>query len=327
MDCLQNAIGISQSCGNGTYPFGYIDELDGISLKSLSSVEGGKYLSAQRMINEKLQIVGSKMKEKLGMLLGDTIIEQSVQSIIPIQFSEDVLTGAYGTPGLRIEKKPTTLTNLYVPRFYFKSQTAVEDLEVTISDGNQSVVHLVTADANEEVAIECNFSSSNLVVSITYDAANPSQTVEPYTGNISPYTTYGCDGCIDCGGCNGLGNFYLKMVSIDFDGEERSKYYGLRADVQMTCDVEKMICIMAPKNTWIFKYMVGVEVALESIATDRMNFFAINSKDWWKEAAQRWQWEADRLFDQNGPSILKMLQKSDSQCFTCTGRHTSYTTG
>ena len=327
MDCLQNAIGISQSCGNGPYPLGYIDELDGISLKSLSSVEGGKYLSAQNMLNSKVQVVAGKMKERLGALLGDTMIEQSVQSIIPIQFSDVVLTGAYGHPGLRIEKKPTTLTNLYIPRFYFKSQTAVEDLVVTISDGHLSVDHLVTAEANEEVAIECNFQSSNLEITITYDAAQPSQTVEPYSGNISPYTTYGCDGCVDCGGCNGNGNFFLKMRSIDFDGEERSKYYGLRADVQMVCDVEKMICIIAPKNAWIIKYMTGVEIALESVATDRLNFFAINSKDWWKEAAQRWQWEADRLWDLNGPSMLKMLQKSDSQCFTCTGRHTSFTIG
>ncbi len=327
MDCLNNAIGISPQCSNVVYPLGYIDELDGISLKSLASVEGGKYLSAQNMVNQKLQIVGSKIKENLGRLLGDTVVEQAVATIIPIQFSEDIITGAYGTPGVRIEKRPTHLTKLYIPFFHFKSATEVTDLVVTISDGQQSVDFSVSAEANEEVSIQCNFSTDQLVVTITYSAADPSQTIEPYTGNIAPYNYFGCGDCHNCGGCSGEGNYYLKVNSIDFDGELASRYYGLRADVEIVCDTERMICFMMNKNPWLFKYGLGVEIAKESIATDRLNFFAINSKDWWREAMGSWQYEMDKLWNDNGPSILKQLQKHDSSCFTCTGRHVQYSIG
>jgi hypothetical protein len=321
MDCLNGAIGLSASCSDAVYPMGYVDDLEGISLKSLSAMESGKYIGYQNMIDSKMRIVGSKVSEKLGMLLGDVVIDQSVQSIIPIGFSEDSLTGATGTPGLRITKKATALTALFVPRIYFKSATEVNGLVITITDGHNSMTVEVDAEADEEVPIDTNFTSSNLEITISYNGADPSQTIEPYTGNINPYHRYGCITC------SWGGNHYLKMTGIDFEGNESSKWYGIRADVLMICDRSKMVCLFANKNPWIFKYMLGVEIANESVATDRMNFFALNTKDWWREMSAKWQYESDKLWDDAGVSIKKILQKAEPSCFICTGSHVRYSIG
>lgn len=322
MDCLNNFIGISAACTQVT-PISnqYIEDLEGVSIKSLAAVEGGKYFTAQNLINEKMRVVGNKLVDRLGLLIGDISIEQSTDAIISRGFSEDSLTGSSGNPGLIIEKKASVFTKLFIPRLYFKSATAVSGLDITVDDGHQSQVFIIDADANEEVVIEANFLSGNLQVDVSYPAVGPSHDIEPYTGTISPYHRY------DCSSCGYGGSHYLKMKGIDFDGEESSSWYGIRADVQLVCDREKMICLVAKRNPMLFLYALGVELANEAIASDRLNFLAMNNRDWWSERGKDWASQFNELWLVNGDGIRSFLQGQDSSCFTCTGVHVRYSTG
>lgn len=315
MDCLNNFIGV-HNCNSIVPTSGlYITDLEGISIKSGSSIESGKYLTFQNLVDSKMRLVGSKMLDRLSTLLGDVYVEQSMDSLIAKNFGEDFLAQEDGNPGWRVEKRPTSLSKLYIPRFYFKSHTAVERT-ITITDGVNTETFDVVAGADEEVVIESRFFSSQLKVDITYNSdAEPSDDgVSPYSENISPFDAYYYDGCNTC-----CGHRYLMIHGLDFDGAEKSVYYGIRADIELICDKEKMICLLSGTNKTIFLYALGVEILNEWIASDRFNFLAMNSKEWAAEKRIEWSFEVDKLWSSNAQGIKNVLMSKEPKCFTCNG--------
>ena len=268
-----------------------------------------------------MRVVGNKFQPLLGLLVGELIVEQNTHQIISIGFDEDYKTDGYGNPGLIIEKRPTKLTKLNLQRVYFKSHNEVNDLDITITDGVQTQVETISALADEEIIIDLNFITDNLSITITYECAGVSQTVEPYTGNISPFDRWGCSDC------SGHHSEYLRMRSLDFEGDESLVWYGIRADVQLICDTEKMICLLAHKNKVVFLYALGVELMNEFVASDRLNFLTLNNKDW--AAAKSLEWEAryKEMWAVNGQSIRRSLMNEEKDCFTCGGTHVQYGIG
>lgn len=316
MECLSNFIGISAACTPTASKSGlYIEDYPGFSIKTLAQIEGGKYLTVQAMLNRKLTVVGLELSDMLSSLLQGVVIEQAADFLISKSFCEDYFAQQDGTPGLRIEKGMTALSKLYVPRFYFKSHVAVTDLVVTISDAERSETFEVTANADEEVVIECNFLSSQRKIDITYTSSNtPSDSgVAPYTQNIGEYHTFDYSDCDSC-----CGHRYLKIHGLDFNGSEKSVYYGIRADIELICDKEKMVCLIAPQNKSLIFKMTIIQVLKEWIASDRFNFLAMNSKEWAKEQIAILQSEIADLWFGNGDGIKNLLVNTEKKCFKCT---------
>lgn len=317
MECLSNFIGISASCTPTASKSGlYIEDFPGFSIKSLSQIEGGKYLTVQAMLNRKLTVVGLQLSDMLSSLLEDVYIEQAADFLISKSFCEDYFYQEDGSPGLRIEKGMTALSLLYVPRIYFKSHIAVSNLVITVSDSSRSEIFTIDALADEEVTIEVNFLSSQRKIDITYSSTDDvsSLGVAPYTQSIGEYHVFDYADCDSC-----CGHRYLKIHGLDFNGSEKSVYYGIRADIELVCNKEKMVCLIAPQNkTLIFKLTI-IEVLKEWIASDRFNFLAMNSKDWAKEQITILNNEIAELWFGNGPGIRNLLMNTEKKCFKCTG--------
>jgi hypothetical protein len=321
MECLDNFIGISERCvGTPASKSGkYIEDFEGFSVKSLSLIEGGKYLTVQAMLNAKLRIAGEKITEVLGGMLGDVYIEDSVDSLISKNFDDLFFDQQDGIPGLRIEKYPTALSYIFIPFIYFKSDIDVNGLVITISDGFNLVQYSVDALAGEEVSIQVDYSTGQQSVDITYNSSiePSSQGVAPYKSNISVYRKYENR---DCGKCSNVcGHRYLKIHGLDFNGVEQTSYYGIRADIQLRCDREKMVCLIAPNNKTLIFYYAVIEILNELIAGDRFNFLAMNSKEWAKEKKVEIENKIAELWDINGPGIKNLLTHSEKKCFKCTG--------
>lgn len=323
MECLKNFIGVSNRCeGTPASKSGlYIEDLEGISVKSLANIEAGKYLTVQAMIDAKLRVVGAKMLDTISGMINGITVETAADSLISKSFGEDYFAQANGSPGLKIKKYPTSFSSIFINTLYFKSHTAVVDLDILVDDGVNPQIFTISADADEEVTIECNYSTLQSVVTITYTSdAGPSDLgVSPYTEDISSYGSFYIPGSRDCSGCDDCGHRYFVVKGIGFDGSEKSSYYGLRPNVSLVCDREKMVCLLAPMYKTTVLYALGVELVNEWIPSDRLNFLAMGSKEWAKEKSAEWQNKVAQTWFDNSEGIKNLLTHTESKCFKCTG--------
>lgn len=311
MDCLNGFFALSKSCQVELPTSGlYIDSLEGISLKSLSNIVGAEKLTAQKLVDEKTQLIGELLKSGPSKYLFQSVVDHSVDSLISKDFKKDgQLESEAITRGLRLEKKRGKLTVLKVDRIYFKSATAVTALEITVTDGVNPKVYELTAEANEEIEIEANYSTNGLQIDITYD----SETVEPYTGTVCPYNTFVDSDCIGCGGCKSL-----KIRAIEGDGLVLN-YRGIRVDASVMCDREKMVCLIANDQKLPIMYLVGAEILKEWIGSDRINYITINSKEWAEKKIVEWEQKGWELLHENSQGIIKYLKQAEPKCFICQG--------
>lgn len=319
MSCLTNFVGISEACTPVASKSGmYIEDFEGISVKSISAIEGGKYLTVQNLVNAKLRIVEQKMSERISGLVDNLTIYEALDTLISQSFGTSFLAQEDGNPGLRIEKSTTAFSKIFIPYLYFKSNTPVTALQITVSDGVNSEVFTLDALAGEEVAIECGFSTTQRKVDITY-----SSDTTPSDPGVAPFTqpiNYGFNflsrpipGC--CEPCSE----FLRIRGLDFDGTEVSRYMGVRADIQLLCDRDAIVCFIAPKYKLIVFYYLIIEILNEWIASDRFNFLAMNSKDWAKEKVNELNGRIDRLWFDNSDGIKQAIVNSEPKCFNCTG--------
>lgn len=321
MDCLTNFIGISSRCSGPASKSGlYIEDIEGFSVKSLSLIEGGKYLTTQALVDRKMSVAGQKILDMISGLISGIYVEAAVDSIVSKSFDDEYYGQQDGNPGLRIEKYPTSFSKLYLTNLYFKSHTAVQQLQITVTDGFNPQVFTIDAAADEEVVIEVNYSTLQRRIDVTYSSdAGPSDTgVSPYYSDISFWNNWDLY-TRDCTGCNPCAHRYLRVRGIDFGGQEKSTYYGIRADVSLNCDKEKMICLIAPQYKTMFLYALAIEILNEWAASDRFNFLAMGSKDWAKEKKAEFENKVDYLWSINSEAIKNLIVHSEKNCFTCTG--------
>jgi len=272
---------------------------------------GADKLTAQKLIDEKTQLVGEWMKAQSSSFIFESVIGSNVDSLISKDFCNETTTGLDSKRGIRIERKRGQLTALSVERIYFKSATAVTALEITLTDGVTTETYEVTAEANEEVVIEVDFQTSSLWVDITYQ----DESVEPYIGSISPYHNFADMGCaVGCAGsCHSM-----KIRTIE-DENYLIAYRGVRVDCSVKCDRSKMICLVAKDQALAFLYLVGAELMKELSFSDRINFLTISNKDEAKLKAEEWTTQANAMLVDNSQGIKRYLESQQKECFICNG--------
>ena len=316
MGCLDNFFSLSKGCQTVAPSSGlYLDSLEVISLKGLSNIVGADKLTAQALVNEKTTLVGELLKANPTVMLMGDAVEHSIDSIVCKDFKNESIAGLESKRGMRVEKKRGYMTSLVIERFYFKSATAVTDLEITITDGVNEDVHVVTALANEDVVIEANFHTQNTWVEIYYEDAS----VEPYIGSLCPYNNF-VDS--DCRGC--VGGKSIKVHAIQ--GEDLLiQYRGIKVDASVQCDRDKMVCLIAEHQKAALLYLVGAEVLKEWSTTDRLNFLAVASKEIAKEKAIEFEAKGNELLAANAQGIRKYLESKQKECFICNSVNYGYT--
>lgn len=316
MECLENFIGLSQSCSDVAPTSGiYLDDFQGITLKQMASTESGKWLSAQNALNNLVRIEANSLKERIREILGDAISETSIESIFSKNFGEDYFDQEDGTPGLRIEKRATKLSHLFISEIHFRSHVEVSGLVITITDGVNPVSYTVDALADEEISVLVNYKSNQTKIDITYSStAGPSDNgVAPYKDTIHYSNRWGCNKCTN------KGTFYIQINGLDFSGQESTSLYGIQADVELRCDQERMVCLIAQHYPMMFATGVVERECREWAMSDRFNISTLGSRDEAGQLAEFYKKEKIQMWFDNGPAISKLLRSAESQCFTCTG--------
>jgi hypothetical protein len=316
MECLLNFIGLSQSCSEIAPTSGiYLDDFQGITLKQMASTESGKWLSAQNALDNLVRIEANSCKERLREILGNVIIETAIESIFSKNFGEDYFPQQNGNPGWRAEKRPTKLSYMFMSNVRFKSHTAAIGLVITITDGVNPVTFTIDTEADEEYSLMVNYSTTQTKIDITYSStAGPSdEGISPYKGSVPDYQRWGCNKC------SNKGTDYIQIHGLDFDGVEKNEFYGIQADVELRCDMERMVCLIARHYPMMFATGVVERECREWAMSDRFNISTLASRDEAGQLAEFYKKEKIQMWFDNGPALTKLLQSAESACFTCTG--------
>jgi len=327
MECASGFIGIRQACasaGMSAPKSGlFIEDLEGISVKNLEGINGGKYDDAVDLVNRKTMHAARLVTEELRAYISPTFREELVlETGFGGKFeTEEEYTALLDLEyGLRASMINNNLRELRLEEIFllfegdFSKEIEISDgvATIKINEGGTSVI----AKAGEVTRIPVDFVSSNGQIDISYNGLGVS------SRNGTTSSTQFLRSCSHCGSL-GFENFTVKGIAGESEDEE---LYGVRARFSIDCSMEKALCLSLSRLKMAILYRVGIEILKEWEASDRMNWLTIHSRDWALE--KRAEWEEityPNLMKTLSSGVAHFLKKVDKNCLNCGGTTYGYT--
>lgn len=314
--CYEDFITI-KNCANPVVPKSglYIDMLGGISLKGVANITGAPTQSAQDLVHDSLMLVLSEYELKLQSKLMD--LGYSMPSL-PRQFEDfgqfdtcnTSVASAYER-GLMIKRYENVqqFSSLYIKDLtlktkhtgptivYFKDRRGVllHSQEVELI-GGQATRH----DVDKAFATE-----------VLYITLQPN--IEVY--NTELYCLATNQSC-----CNTSVNSPYGYWVMGYDDETKKTScngYGFSVTLGLVCDVRRAMCFILPYARHAVLYSLGVKILESIIANDRVNPFALASKEWATETIPNWHGLAYSYWETALKNLKNGLKDLDSYCFQC----------
>lgn len=305
MSCTDNFIGI-RVCGAGTSKSGYyIEDLEGINLQSAADIAVDS--DAVSLINSKIQFAIKQTVNDAAAKIPNLQFNVLAESLRSCDFSG---TKTANTPSVTVTRNnyKSPLSNLVLNRIIVKlGQDYTGDLQVL--DGGQVVETIsISATADTDLIID------GLAVIVEGDLS-----VRINSAGLEPYTAYRYGQAWDAA----VGSCCLRPWDSPF--LQMTDGYGIVADVSVVCSDEKLLCrLLYPLKDAIL-YRTGIEILNEWLATDRVNFLAVNGQEWAENKKTEWaQAYNAKLSFALSSAALKTLQKIDPVCFDCGGNKFGY---
>jgi len=197
--------------------------------------------------------------------------------------------------GLRIDIKESTLGEVVINRVrVLFNDDGVQN--ITVTDGVTTSTYAVTLAAGVEQDVEINYHCVRKRVYITMDNA-----LHPAKGDVR--MDYYPD--------------YDILAVRGYNGDLTSSHYGIRADVTITCSMDRVACLLKEFLGLPILYRFGIEMAREALETDRINYFTLTNRDGIKELLEGYQVDYGHEMEQLSRSIPKLMSKLDSFCVDC----------
>lgn len=322
MDCLKNFIGTRQRCSGVDYipPRSnlFIEDLEGLSMKSLSAIEPSKYISFQNMLNAKINFAGEKFVDivrnvMFPQLVDGLIVEQGKGGIFETQaddMNNDYHAAENVEKGLRLKKQRTPLTSLRIVNVVLKAKAGavISGEKFKIIDGiNEYEYDIPDLNPEEEVSIYVDYLCKTEKVDIVWNTNN----FEPSKGNTSFTQRYG-----NCSACSNSTYTFFSAQGLN-NGVETTSLYGIRCDFIVECDMAKALCMVINQLKMPFLYAVGIELLKEWVASDSLSYYTNHGKDWAQNKIGEWAMQMDTGIELIKPSLSGYLKKLDNHCFTC----------
>jgi hypothetical protein len=303
MQCLDNYIGVRalvDHCGaDPSISELYIEDLEGMDLSRLASIEYGKTQSASALFPQLVKRAGRVMLEEVKVLLMPYIRTQAATAWGTIgDFSG---TRTCDTSILKLQSCLGNLQRFVIEKVAVKFVNA-GTYTLTLTDGNYTAEKQVTVQAGVLAFIDWRYVAKTSNVQITANT-------EGYTGQIN--TLYQYSGRKKCNVC--------------WCNEGIGRICGISASYTVQCDFESILCATLPHLNMPLLYSVGIEVLKEWEASDRLNFLTIHGKEWAEEKRSEWQTKRNEFITSSIDSIARMLQEADRECVTCGGYSYGYT--
>lgn len=313
--CYLNFIGLSaKTCGTNPSVSGlYLDQLEGLSTRTTAQVVGPAHNTAAELVRENLALVLSNYEMQLQSELASLGWFLPMMPLHTREYGDlnasELLAAAPLERGLKIVRYASTqpLAGIYIRSvtiravhsgpvtllFKDKAGATVYSLPVVLSDQYATLVN-----------VERLFSQDVLYIALD-------------NTNFQTYSSKTCNSV--CSYKNSLwrGNYMGYCVSGWDGSSECSEAYGLGADVGLACSISELMCKVLPYAKQAILYALGAQILAEMQASERLNYFAVASKEWAAEKAVEWQSRADLFFAQAVRTLIPSLGQMDQKCITC----------
>ena len=306
MACTDNFIGI-RVCSPPTPPKSgyYIDDLEGINVSAAADIATDS--DAVNLLEAKIQFAIKQTVNDALAKLPNLQYNALAENLRAFCFSA---TTRNASPTLSISRNEykTPLSDLVVNRIILKfGEAYVGHLEV-LNDGVVIETIAVNVTADTEYIIDGLAIKATGVLSIRINNAG----LNPY---FAARTAQVWDSAVTSCCLRPYESAYITMS----DG------IGIVADVSVVCSEDKLLCRMIFPLKDAILYRSGIEVLNEWLATDRVNFLAVNGQEWAMEKKAEWAAAYNaKLSFALGSTLIKTLQKIDPVCFDCGGNKFGY---
>lgn len=304
MQCLDNYIGIrtlTENCGSPTSVSGlYLEDLEGLTLSKLASIETGKVQDARIFFAQLLNRSGRQMLEEMKILLMPYLRMESA--------IEGGWLGEFGEATCDESKAEIKTCHGRLARFVMEKIRVkfdfTGDVVLTLTDGDHTETKTVTVVAGEVKEVPWFYVGKSETITITAP-------VTGYAGTLQGGWKMG-ERCNDCRYRFVCCNTTSRMVC------------GITIAFTVQCDFEKMLCAALPHLNQPLLYSLGVEVLKEWEASDRLNFLTIHGKEWAESKRMEWEQRRNEMLNASTQGIARMLQSMDDKCVTCGGYSYGY---
>lgn len=290
----------------------FINDLPGINFAKADAVRDSDYATGVDFINEKIDHAIALVADDLKHFMSPYFkFHSQIDHVLTAKYKDGYHAAVAANRGLKVEKKSSRLSKLYVNRVkVLANSTGAYNL--VIADGNETETFAVTLVATEEQWVECNYTANRDIIYIYIDNTS-----------LSP-----AKGTVKSTSCSNCGKRYKAFKVWGWNGTKTTNnHYGLRADISVVCSDDDMACVLRDRIKWPVLYKFGVEFMKEVQETDRLNYFTLVGREQAGELQEKFEEEYKKRFDILCRTVPRLLRSIDVDCVTCNSNKFIQVTG
>lgn len=313
MDCYKDFIGIrSQRADQSPNPLPcksnlFIEDLAGFSLKRVADF--ADYESAYDLIKRKAEwackVVTDDVLNNIGYLQTNNLINMRVASPF-LDIYNDYFIGERGFKVKKYFWERQTLSTFRITKIYIKCNDTIENKVIKLIDGDKVTEFIVDLVAGETITIYPTDEINNT----DYIVVNNDFSI--VMDNFDVQTCQSRTAIQDCGCSSSVWkqdnqkNYYIQ-------GEE----FGITCDFTYFCDLNAVSCLLLQQLRYAVLYKTGILVLNECLATDRLNFFSINSQEWALKEIENLSNLYNEEVRRSMRNIVNVIRSVDVNCWEC----------
>ena len=302
MECLNNIVGVRCAGGPAPYSGLYIEDLEGINLKTASDIADVRYHSGLDLILKKLAFA---QKGVLNDIQGAFLPFFRVNTLIEeLRIGEYKSTFSLPSPfqrGVKMKTRNSRLMKIRIKEVEIQIQEPDTTSNLLIKDGQEVTTYEFTTDASGNATVRTEYLSktNEVFVVIEDDQITPRQT------QLKP-------------GCNCYNRTSEFLIGWGWNNEgQSSSTFGLIVQALAECDNEELICLMSSKIGFLILYKAGIEIVKEWIVSDRLNPVTIiddGTEEFLLDEFERQYKKHKKTFVESVPRFMSTI---DEVCVVC----------
>ncbi len=302
MDCLNNIVGVK--CSGGPSPLSglYVEDLEGINLKTASDIADVRYHSGLDLILKKLsfaqkEVVTDIQAAFLPYFRINTLIEEFKIG----QFKTSFAIASPNERGAKFKTRNSRLMRIRIKTIEVQIQEPDTTSTILIKDGETTTPIEFTSDAMGNATIQANYLSKTNEVFVVIEDIN----VTPKQTQLKP-------------GCNCYNKTSEFLIGWGWNnGATSTSTFGLVIQAVAECDNEELVCLMSSKIGFLILYKTGIQIVKEWIVSDRLNPVTIiddGTEEFLLDEFERKYKQHKKTFVESVPRFMSTI---DEVCVVC----------